>query len=123
MYERFTNPSDTSLPNGISDVAGGYAVAPNSVYSGSINATAYTIPKIQQVARGGAKYAVLANLDIAAAYYDAWHNNYSGSTCVANTVNVSGAPAGTHQGTNTPANNNAGKMPRRSVRRARVRRA
>ena len=109
LSERFTNPSDTSFPDGIPDVAGGYAVAPNSVYSGSINTTAYTIPKVGQVAWGGAKYAVRSDLDILAAYYEAWQNNYSGSTCVANTVNVSGAPAGTHQGMNTPANNKAGK--------------
>jgi predicted porin len=106
LHERFTNPSDTSFPNGIPEVAGGYAVAPNSVYPGSINTTAYTIPKIQQVAWGGAKYALRSDLDIAAAYYEAWQNNYSGSTCVANTVTVPGAPLGTHQGTNTPYNNN-----------------
>ena len=50
-----------------------------------------------------------SDLDIIAAYYEAWQNNYSGSRCVANTVNVPGAPAGTHQGTNTPANNALGK--------------
>ena len=109
LSERFTNPSDTSFPDGIPEVAGGYAVAPNSVYSGSINTTAYTIPKIGQVAWGGAKYAVRSDLDLLAAYYEAWQNNYSGSTCVANTVNVSGAPAGTHQGMNAPANNKVGK--------------
>ena len=53
LNERFTNPSDASFPEGIPDVEGGYAVAANSAYSGSINTTAYTHPKIGQVAWAG----------------------------------------------------------------------
>ena len=103
-YEQFSNPSD-SYAWGIGNTLGGYEVLPSGITN-----TAYTINKIQQVAWAGAKYAILPNLDAAAAYYEVWQNNYSGAACVDNSVLVSGAPKGTTpQGTNTAANNKAGK--------------
>ena len=104
-YGTLSNPSD-SYSWGLSNTLGGYAVLP-----GGVKNDAYTINKIQQVGWLGAKYLLRPDLDFAVAYYDQWYNNYSGDVCVANTVPVSGAPAGVKpQGLNTAANNAAGKV-------------
>jgi len=99
-----SNPSD-KFPGGISGTIGipNYAVLPSG-----LSTTSYTHDKILQTAWTGVKYSVNPQLDLTGAFYDVWQNNYSGSSCVANTVAISGAPAGTpSQGTNT-AKNNAG---------------
>jgi predicted porin len=97
-----SNPSD-KFPNGLSSTIG----IPNYVVpAGGLTTTAYTINKILQTAWTGVKYSVNPQLDLTGAFYEVWQNNYSGAACVANTVGISGAPAGTSpQGTNTAANN------------------
>ena len=94
-YAVFSPPGDTHA-GGFTSL-GGYTVLPSGV-----NSTAYIDNKHLQVAWVGAKYAILSDLDVAAAYYIAHQNDYAppGSkptVCGPNTVAaVAGAsPQGT----------------------------
>jgi len=73
-YILFRNPSN-SYPNGFKTL-GGYFVLP-----GYMNSTAFDNNKILRVFWSGAKYAVTQDLDIAAAIYHYYQNDYNTSTC------------------------------------------
>jgi predicted porin len=68
----FANPSDpaTSFTDSAGYVIGG-------VPGTAINNTAYNKGRILQVAWTGGRYAITPSLDIAAAYYHYWQNDYS----------------------------------------------
>ena len=65
----------TPMPNGFTAI-GNYPVP-----AGFVNATAYDEHKILRVFWTGVKYAVRDNLDIAAAYYHYYQNDYNTSPC------------------------------------------
>ena len=66
----FAPPNDPH-ESGLSSL-GGYTVLP-----GAVNSTAYATNKHLQVGWIGARYSLLENLDLAAAYYMAYQNNYA----------------------------------------------
>jgi predicted porin len=74
---RFANPDNPLNPGAF--VTGGYILG----NGGAINNTNFTVNKVLQTAWIGAKYSVTPNLDIAAAYYHEWQNNFT-STAPAN---------------------------------------
>jgi predicted porin len=69
-YALFQPPSD-AYPQGFSSI-GGYNVSP-----GAVTSTAYNVNKILQVGWGGARYAILDNLDLAGAAYVAQQDQYN----------------------------------------------
>jgi predicted porin len=73
-YILFANPSD-AYPNGFTTI-GNYPVP-----AGFVNATAYTERKILRVFWTGIKYAIRDDIDIAAAYYHYYQNDYNTSPC------------------------------------------
>jgi predicted porin len=73
-YILFANPSD-AYPNGFTAI-GNYPVP-----AGFVNSTAYTEHKILRVFWTGVKYAIRDDLDIAAAYYHYYQNDYNTSPC------------------------------------------
>ena len=73
-YILFANPSD-AYPNGFTTI-GNYPVP-----AGFVNATAYTEHKILRVFWTGIKYAIRDDIDIAAAYYHYYQNDYNTSPC------------------------------------------
>ena len=73
-YILFANPSD-AYPNGFTAI-GNYPVP-----AGYVNATAYTEHKILRVFWTGIKYAIRDDVDIAAAYYHYYQNDYNTSPC------------------------------------------
>ena len=73
-YILFANPSD-AYANGFTAI-GNYPVP-----AGFVNATAYAEHKILRVFWTGVRYAVRDDLDIAAAYYHYYQNDYSTSPC------------------------------------------
>jgi predicted porin len=73
-YILFQNPSD-AYPNGFTAI-GNYPVP-----AGFVNATAYTENKILRVFWTGIKYAVHDDIDIAAAYYHYYQNDYNTEPC------------------------------------------
>jgi hypothetical protein len=73
-YILFANPSD-AYPNGFRTL-GGYTVLP-----GDVNSTDYTNHKILRASWTGVRFAIRDNLDLAAAYYHYWQNDYSTSAC------------------------------------------
>jgi predicted porin len=74
---RFANPDNPLNPGAF--VTGGYILG----NGGAINNTNFTVNKILQTAWVGAKYSITPNLDVAAAYYHEWQNNFT-STATAN---------------------------------------
>jgi predicted porin len=74
---RFANPDNPLNPGAF--VTGGYILG----NGGAINNTNFTVNKVLQTAWIGTKYSVTPNLDIAAAYYHEWQNNFT-STATAN---------------------------------------
>jgi predicted porin len=73
-YILLANPSDA--------YAGGFTAIGNyPVPAGFVNATAYTEHKILRVFWTGVKYALRDDLDIAAAYYRYYQNDYNTSPC------------------------------------------
>jgi predicted porin len=82
-YERieFANPSDPQ--SSLTDIAGDFLCAgPSSTVPCSngtnINNTFYNVHKIDQIAYVGATYALTSSLDVTAAYYHEWQNDFSG---------------------------------------------
>jgi predicted porin len=71
---QFQNPSDT-YPQGFTTL-GGYTVLP-----GAVNSTQYDIAKILRVSWLGVRVAVRDDLDVAAAVYHYWQNNFNTDTC------------------------------------------
>jgi predicted porin len=71
-WMQFANPSDPATS--FTDVAG-YVIG--GVPGTAINNTAYNKDRILQVAWTGARYSFTPALDIAAAYYHYWQNDYS----------------------------------------------
>jgi predicted porin len=73
-YILFANPSDT--------YAGGFTAIGNyPVPAGFVNSTAYDEHRILRVFWTGVKYAVRDDLDIAAAYYHYYQNDYNTAPC------------------------------------------
>jgi predicted porin len=62
-HDYFTNPSDTSFPNGFTSIGG------EPVLASGITTTNYTKPLNFDVLWTGGKYSVLPNLDLVGAYY------------------------------------------------------
>ena len=81
-YILFVNPSD-AYPNGFTTI-GNYPVP-----AGFVNATAYTEHKILRVFWTGVKYAIRDDLDIAAAYYHYYQNDYNTSPCTDGSLSAS----------------------------------
>ena len=73
-YILFANPSD-AYPYGFTAI-GNYPVP-----AGFVNATAYDNHKILRIFWTGVKYALRDNVDVAAAYYHYYQNDYSTSPC------------------------------------------
>jgi predicted porin len=71
-WMQFANPSDPATS--FTDLAG-YAIG--GVPGTAINNTAYNKDRILQVAWTGGRYALTASVDVAAAYYHYWQNDYS----------------------------------------------
>jgi predicted porin len=86
-YIRFQNPSD-DFANGFTSI-GGYPIAANSVISGSVTFSDYSLNKVLQVFWAGARYSILSNLDIGGAYYHYNQNDYNSSPCTGSGVNTS----------------------------------
>ena len=78
MHSTLSNPSDP--------YAGGFTTAGVTVLPGAVTSNAYNINKVLQTAWLGAKYGILSNLDVSAAYYHTWQNTYD--------TNPSTAPGG-----------------------------
>jgi predicted porin len=73
-YILFANPSD-AYPNGFTAI-GNYPVP-----AGYVNATAYDEHKILRIFWTGIKYAIRDDVDLAAAYYHYYQNDYNTSAC------------------------------------------
>ena len=73
-YILFANPSD-AYPDGFTAL-GNYPVP-----AGFVNATAYTEHKILRIFWTGVKYALRDNVDVGAAYYHYYQNDYNASPC------------------------------------------
>jgi predicted porin len=108
-YAKLSSPSDGADFYGNTYTLNGYTakVAADAYGSGNANS------KIQQVLWAGAKYGLLSNLDVSAAYFYAWQNDYDINSNKAvtgglfnttncgpnNTPAISGAaPQGTYKG-------------------------
>jgi hypothetical protein len=99
--ERLSDPS--SLPSGAQ--IGYFNDGEQAVYGTSTalggqgigTKGAFPAPKVTQLVWGGAKYAVLPNVDLVGAYYHVWQNDYLGST------EVFGAKASCGPNTSLPA--------------------
>jgi predicted porin len=83
-HDYFTNPSDTSFPNGFTNIEGGPVVA------SGITTTNYTKPLNFDVLWTGAKYAVNDRVDLVGAYYLYIQQDYNptvtAATCAPNTT-------------------------------------
>jgi predicted porin len=82
-YERieFANPSDPFTANlsGFTDIAGDLlCVGCQQVNGTNITSNFYNVHKIDQLVWFGARYAVTDSLDVTAAYYHEWQNDFSG---------------------------------------------
>jgi predicted porin len=91
-YERieFANPSDPQTA--FTDIAGDFLCANCTSALGlinngtNINNVFYNVHKIDQLAWFGAKYSLTDSLDVTAAYYHEWQNDFSGGIPKQNTV-------------------------------------
>jgi predicted porin len=87
-YERieFANPSDPQTS--FTDIAGDLICtgACGTLIGTTINNTNYTHHKVDQLAWFGAKYSLTDSLDVTAAYYHEWQNDFSGGATKQNTV-------------------------------------
>jgi predicted porin len=99
---QFANPSDPV--SSFTDIAGDFLCAGCQIKPGNkgagllfngtnINNTAYNVDQIRQLAWFGGRYALTDSLDVAAAYYHIWQNDYSngatsaaGGTCAVSTT-------------------------------------
>ncbi len=93
---QFVNPSDPQTA--FTDIAGDFLCGGCNVPSGlvfngtTLSNTAFNFgAKIQQMAWVGAKYAVTDSLDVTAAYYHDWQNDFSGNQPNKATNPVTGA--------------------------------
>jgi predicted porin len=75
---QFANPSDPATS--FTDIAGNVI---GGVPGTSISNTAFNKDKILQVAWTGARYSLTPSLDVAAAYYHYWQNDYSNGAATA----------------------------------------
>jgi predicted porin len=104
IYARLSNPSD-SFVGGFETISSGIFVPPGAVTStdyllnnGTLNAPAFAFNKVLQTIWMGVKYSVPSDwmrgwgsLDLAAAFYYQWQNNYNFSW---NTGKINGVPYG-----------------------------
>jgi len=94
MHSTLSNPSDNFV--------GGFSTEGYTVLPAGVTNNAYNINKVLQTAWFGAKYGILSNLDVSAAYYHTWQNNYDATpaaNCVANTSVIAGSPGLVGKGT------------------------
>ncbi len=94
MHSNLSNPSDS--------YAGGFTTEGVTVLGSGVNNTAFTINKVLQTAWFGAKYGIRPDLDVSAAYYHTWQNNYDpapATGCLANTAVIAGSPGVVGKGT------------------------
>jgi predicted porin len=77
-YDHFASATDSYAANA---AANGFdSIADIHVGGGSQNSTTAYNGKVLQVAWVGAKYSILSNLDLSAAYYYEWQNDYTYSS-------------------------------------------
>ena len=81
-YARLSSPTNLF---GATATANGQTLNLNGGYPAVIQANAYVNPKIQQVAWAGAKYSILSDLDLDAAYYYIAQNNFTNPATKYNT--------------------------------------
>jgi hypothetical protein len=85
MMALTTNPSDPNIGiNGLNAIADGIFI-PASV----VNTTNFTIPRFQNTAWGGVRYALRDDLDLASGIYWETQNNFSPETCTGQGVTTS----------------------------------
>ena len=87
----FANPSDpfTATGSGFTDIAGDFlCVGCQGVNGTNITSNFYNFHKIDQLAWFGAKYSLTDSLDVTAAYYHEWQNDFSGGGFIANQKSV-----------------------------------
>jgi predicted porin len=85
-YERieFANPSDPGITS-FTDIAGDLICANCQQINGTnITTNFYNVHKIDQLAYVGATYSLTDSLDVTAAYYHEWQNDFSGGGLVVN---------------------------------------
>jgi predicted porin len=70
-YARTDNPSNTYYPGGLPTIADGVIVPP-----GAVTTNAYVLPRVQNTAWTGARYALTSQVDLAAGVYWASQNSY-----------------------------------------------
>ncbi len=91
---QFKNPSDpiVGTGNGFTDIAGDFVcVGCQGINGTNINSTNFTSgTEIKQLAWVGARYSLTSSLDVAAAYYHEWQNDFSGGGAIANVSGLSG---------------------------------
>ncbi len=91
---QFKNPSDPIVGNGngFTDIAGDFlCVNCQQINGTNINSTNFTSgTEFKQLAWFGARYSLTDSLDVAAAYYHEWQNDFSGG---AKNANQAGQPA------------------------------
>jgi predicted porin len=85
-YERieFANPTDPQTQ--FIDIAGDCLGCANN--GTAISNTTYNFHKIDQIAFVGARYSLTDSVDVTAAYYHEWQNDFSGGGLIANQKNV-----------------------------------
>ena len=97
-HDHFASATDSyaenAAANGFDSIAGIYVAGNNAPGSNANSYTAYN-GKILQATWAGVKYSLLSNLDLSAAYYYEWQNNfsssYSATNCAANAAPLVGA--------------------------------
>lgn len=83
---QFANPSDPQFT--FTDIAGDLICNPGCGNGTSINNANFNVKEIKQLAWVGARYSLTDSLDVAAAYYHEWQNNFSGGGHVINQASV-----------------------------------
>ncbi len=74
IYAKSTNPSAVNFPDGLPTIAQGIVVPPSAVTT-----NAYAVPRVQNTAWTGLRYAVWTNLDLASGVYWETQNNFLAS--------------------------------------------
>ena len=101
--ERISNPTDLPVGSVVRTSNGGYAAAFGTGVQGPTSgaASAFPVPRINQVVWTGAKFAAMPSVDLIFGYYHVWQNDYFGptetaATCAPNAKSAGGgyAPQG-----------------------------
>ncbi len=83
QWIQFTNPSD--ITTAFTDIAGDFICAGcNTTNFSNINNANFPVNEIKQLAYVGARYSLTDALDVAAAYYHEWQNDFSNGAATRN---------------------------------------